>query len=542
MRTNDVAPVAALHAALDALAAQDPGVVPPISVRHDLRELLSATNRLHAELTRRVASFDANGSSVHDGFRTTRDWLRAFGRLSQAGAARLVRGARLLRELPKLADAAARGAVSAEHVYRVERLAERVGIETVRRVEAPLTELASWVDSTTLARACDRVRCHVDRGGPRPDPGADFDRRGITLSPLDGMVVVRGQLDPEGGATLQTALDSLMRPPGPGDDRRPAQRRADALVELARRAMREGRLPRVSGVLPQVGILLSPENLITPEDLPAPPDDLPLPEDSPSHGEGLAEHGRSGWRGGPGRAGARLGRRPPGRPGPTRPGPPGPAPAGAASAGPAGPAGNAPTPARPGSTQRPMADAVQIFLPPRAGLAVDHPSMTHQPGSSAPRQGRPGTGDPLGAAGVDPAPPRASLDGVGDVPDEVGQRLACDSEVWRLVLDPATREPLEMGRAHRVVPDSLRKALHARDGGCRFPGCDAPPAWTDAHHLRSWARGGRTDLDNLILLCRHHHGLVHEGGWTISRDSAGGPVIVYRPDGGAFTLFDPPHH
>jgi hypothetical protein len=538
MRTNDAAPVAALHAALDALADQDSAVVPAGSIRRDLRELLSATNRLHAELTRRVAAFDANGSSVNDGYRTTRDWLRAFGRLSQAGAARLVRGARLLQELPKLADAAGRGGVSAEHVFRVDRLAERVGIEMVRRVEVPLTELASWVDSTTFARACERVRCHVDPGGPRPDPGADFDRRGITLSPLDGMVVVRGQLDPEGGTTLQTALDALTHPPAASDDRRPAQRSADALVELARRAMREGRLPRVSGVLPQVGIVLSPENLITPEDLPAPSDDPPLPEDSPSHGEGLAEHGRSGWRGGPGWAGARLGRRPPGRPGTTRPGPFGPPPAGTASA---GPAGHAPATARPGPSSRPAAGVVQIFAPPRAGLVVDLSSATHQPGPSAAPRGRAAAADPLGAAGVDPAPPRASLDGVGDVPDEVGQRLACDSEVWRLVVDPATREPREVGHAHRVVPDHLRKALHVRDGGCRFPGCDAPPGWTDAHHLRSWARGGRTDLDNLVLLCRHHHGLVHEGRWSISRDPAGGTVVVYRPDGGRFTLFDPPH-
>jgi hypothetical protein len=59
-----------------------------------------------------------------------------------------------------------------------------------------------------------------------------------------------------------------------------------------------------------------------------------------------------------------------------------------------------------------------------------------------------------------------------------------------------------------------RIALAARDKGCAFPGCDRPPGWTDVHHVIPWRTGGRTDLDNLILLCRHHHRLVHEGGWT----------------------------
>ena len=59
-----------------------------------------------------------------------------------------------------------------------------------------------------------------------------------------------------------------------------------------------------------------------------------------------------------------------------------------------------------------------------------------------------------------------------------------------------------------------------RDGGCAFPGCDVPPAWTDAHHLQHWAAGGKTTLDNAVLLCGFHHGLIHRtnGGWTIHLD------------------------
>jgi hypothetical protein len=75
------------------------------------------------------------------------------------------------------------------------------------------------------------------------------------------------------------------------------------------------------------------------------------------------------------------------------------------------------------------------------------------------------------------------------------------------------------------VPHWIRKALHARDHGCH-----TPVAWTDAHHVQPWADGGPTDLDNLILLCRFHHGLVHEGGWTIHLNAAT-TVTVTRPDG-----------
>jgi hypothetical protein len=84
----------------------------------------------------------------------------------------------------------------------------------------------------------------------------------------------------------------------------------------------------------------------------------------------------------------------------------------------------------------------------------------------------------------------------------VARRIACDADVWRVVLDPATSQPMDVGRTHRLVPAWMRKALHARDRGCRFPGCDTPAAWTDGHHLRHWADGGPTSLANLVLLCR----------------------------------------
>jgi hypothetical protein len=72
-----------------------------------------------------------------------------------------------------------------------------------------------------------------------------------------------------------------------------------------------------------------------------------------------------------------------------------------------------------------------------------------------------------------------------------------------------------VGRARRLVPAAMRKALIARDLGCAFPGCDRPASWCDGHHVVPWFDGGATSVDNGVLLCRRHHRLVHEGDWQV---------------------------
>jgi hypothetical protein len=88
-------------------------------------------------------------------------------------------------------------------------------------------------------------------------------------------------------------------------------------------------------------------------------------------------------------------------------------------------------------------------------------------------------------------------------------------------LGGAPCQPLEVGRATRVVAPAQRAALAVRDGGCVFPGCDRPLAWCDAHHLWHWVDGGPTDLGNLAMVCRAHHRTVHEGGWQLTRGPDG---------------------
>jgi len=109
------------------------------------------------------------------------------------------------------------------------------------------------------------------------------------------------------------------------------------------------------------------------------------------------------------------------------------------------------------------------------------------------------------------------------------RRLCCDAQVIPAVLGGAA-EVLDVGRAQRLVTAPIWKALVARDRHCRFPGCTRPPIMCHAHHIRHWVDGGPTCLDNMIILCGHHHRLIHAGPWQIRR--TGPNTFVFDPPPG----------
>ena len=129
--------------------------------------------------------------------------------------------------------------------------------------------------------------------------------------------------------------------------------------------------------------------------------------------------------------------------------------------------------------------------------------------------------------------PAAEMEFSLPVSSRTVERLACDSGISRVLLDSESMV-IDVGRSKRVVSEPGRRALKARDGSCRWPGCERPSSWTAAHHLVHWTRGGTTDLDNLILLCHRHHWLVHEGGWQLVRGDDGRmltvpPTVTFGP-------------
>lgn len=113
---------------------------------------------------------------------------------------------------------------------------------------------------------------------------------------------------------------------------------------------------------------------------------------------------------------------------------------------------------------------------------------------------------------------------------EAARGLTCDATISRIPVD-AEGTPLDVGRAVRVITPALRRAVETRDQGCRWTECNQPATWATPHHIEHFAQGGRTSLDNLILLCfTHHMGFVHSGGWKI----AGHPnsaIHFTSPDG-----------
>ena len=124
--------------------------------------------------------------------------------------------------------------------------------------------------------------------------------------------------------------------------------------------------------------------------------------------------------------------------------------------------------------------------------------------------------------------PGGDLEFAGVVPAATVQRLACDARVRRILLGPNS-VVIDVGRARRLPSPAARAALRARSGGCEWPGCDRPVAFTNAHHFVHWGHSGVSDVPNLVLLCYRHHRMVHEGGWQLARAERGLLLAIAPP-------------
>jgi hypothetical protein len=119
----------------------------------------------------------------------------------------------------------------------------------------------------------------------------------------------------------------------------------------------------------------------------------------------------------------------------------------------------------------------------------------------------------------------ATLDDGTVLSPAAARRLACDARILPAVLGGAG-QVLDLGRERRLFIGPVRRALVLRDRGCAFPGCDRPPRWCQSHHVRSWLDGGPTSLGNGVLLCGHHHRVIHQGQWRVRIAADGLPEFV----------------
>jgi hypothetical protein len=176
--------------------------------------------------------------------------------------------------------------------------------------------------------------------------------------------------------------------------------------------------------------------------------------------------------------------------------------------------------------------------PKDAGSKDARSKDTSSPGASAPNPFFVVAHVPLDKLvdeAAEPSELAGELEHQGLIDVETVRRIACDATVV-VAVDDAMGHTMYEGRARRFPSGAQRREVIRRDRQCRFPGC-SNVTFAAVHHLRPWGKGGPTDLDNLVLLCTHHHGVVHRNGWSMTGnpnqelrvENPSGRVVMSRP-------------
>ena len=337
----------------------------------------------------------------------------------------------------------------------------RTSGQSARGSGAGPTWAAPGLDPGQLRRLGEELVYRADPDGVEERQRKRFERRHLSLGfTFDQSGTISGVCgDAVSLEIIRTAVDAFGPPGGTGDTRTAAQRRMDGLTAACQAALDSGTAGTRHGAAPHLSILV---------------DEATLAE---ARARAPAHAGRpAGYRGRDGRAasGAASHRASGGTPG----------------TGPSGP----PVPAPP---ERPVA------------------WLAHPGPCSCSREWRCRDRGPRRRRTALPGPPPAHTGYGTMLTARQVLALACRADLsvirWRDGL------PLDVGRRYRTETPALRRALEARDQGCRAPGCGIPAAWCTAHHLTPWSQGGATSLDTTALFCfTHHHVFIHQLGWTIT--------------------------
>ena len=250
-----------LKEATAALRGEAIAELPDSVLGADIVELSGLIDSLEGERSRRVALFRNRRGFLGDGCFSIVSWLRWKCRMRISRARALEEMAARLVELPATAAALAGGEISIDHVRVITACTSAVGAEAMLKGEPILLEAARELDPNMLSIAAAHLRHAVDPDGALIEANEAYESRKLWVSKLGDMYRIDGQLDAEGGAYLQTALNALMGIRQAGDQRSAAQRRADALVELARQKLNSGELPRAGGQKPHLSLLVRSETL-----------------------------------------------------------------------------------------------------------------------------------------------------------------------------------------------------------------------------------------------------------------------------------------
>ncbi len=434
-------------------------------VHEALGVLEQIDRRLGAVRSDVLSTIEANGLWGLQGHRTFGAWLRQQTDTTAGAASRQIRHARALRDhLPLTRAALEEGRISSEHVAVLVREALvterlRAQLADAEMGEAFLVDKAQELDATSFAKL---VKTWAIAADPE---AADRAWREVTTKEefslsrtLDGWHLA-GWLDEVSGEAVDTALRSHMGRKAKDDERTPAQRRAAALVAMARQSLDSGEQQRHARVRPHLTITMSLETLRA----------LASATGSP-----VPPRRRDGT---PHQAGAAFG---------------------------FDAESTFTAPGGPRDPQRSEEEPFELSAQAKQWLGDWQPGDAHVISTAM---------DPRVMTGIQPA----TLPDGTPIPPALLARLACDSALSRVIFGPESTV-LDVGREERIFPAHMTRAIIARDTHCQYPGCDAPPGFGEIHHSLQWARDhGPTSVEHGVLLCWHHHDWVHAHGITIVR-------------------------
>jgi len=233
-----------INSLLDQLSGEDLTAVAAESMGDDQIALQRISNRVQAEALRRLRRFDSGQGYANSLALSAKGWLSWKCNLTYPAASNQVEVARALESLPQTSKALADGDISYRHASLIARTSEQLGDRMEAHAEEILVTAAKKLDPQSLRQVTAHLRHCLQPDEVLRDANEAHEKRFLYLSQtLDGVFYLNGRLDAEGGAVLQTALDSVMGPPARDDDRTARQRRADAAVEMGRRLLDGGGLP-----------------------------------------------------------------------------------------------------------------------------------------------------------------------------------------------------------------------------------------------------------------------------------------------------------
>ncbi|QOR70948.1 DUF222 domain-containing protein [Ruania alkalisoli] len=471
-------------AILDDLLATDLHSLPSAVLPDLVGQLEQTRRRVDALTSAAMTAVEADGIWAVSGARTIASWwANATGGHGNKTRTRVHLSRTLRDHLPHTSAAQAAGVISGDHAAALARhtttttvLRERLSDPDVG--ERFLVEQARRLDADSFTRLVKTWAIQADPEAADRNWRVESAKEHLFVSATTGGYRVDGWLEHSNGHLFAQTLDAIIGVPAADDDRTRSQRNAHALVAMARRVLDNGGAQASARVRPHLLVHVPVDTLHRLVTTPAPANGRPRCtchrsiSTSTSTSTSTSLSGRDARTG---RAGRTI--------------------RGTSESAGSGDSGESCAPERasalpglmdvhlPGCPAEPDAPCI-----PAVGL--DHQQMTGaEPATLA-------DGTPISHAQL--------------------AHLACDGEFTRVIFDPAG-QPLDVGRAQRLHTAAQTKAIWARDRHCQYPECTSPPGWGEIHHPTWWSRGGRTSSTNAILLCWHHHALVHQRDITITR-------------------------